>query len=87
MIFAHSAVPALNQLLLPFLSLVAIGELLRNPTAKKEISVAGRSTVNALMFTYPVHQAADVLSSRPSSARPAPILSARSPSSPSGGPT
>jgi tryptophanyl-tRNA synthetase len=60
-IFTHSAVPALNQLLLPFLSLVAMGELLRNPTVKEEISLAGRSAVNGLMFTYPVHQAADVL--------------------------
>jgi tryptophanyl-tRNA synthetase len=60
-IFPHSAVPALNQLLLPFLSLVAMGELLRNPTVKEEISLAGRSTINGLMFTYPVHQAADVL--------------------------
>jgi tryptophanyl-tRNA synthetase len=60
-IFPHSAVPALNQLLLPFLSLVAMGELLRNPTVKQEISLSGRSTVNGLMFTYPVHQAADVL--------------------------
>jgi tryptophanyl-tRNA synthetase len=60
-IFPHSAVPALNQLLLPFLSLVSMGELLRNPTVKEEISLAGRSTVSGLMFTYPVHQAADVL--------------------------
>jgi tryptophanyl-tRNA synthetase len=60
-IFPHSAVPALNQLLLPFLSLVTMGELLRNPTVKEEIALAGRSTVNGLMFTYPVHQAADVL--------------------------
>ncbi|MEP7019356.1 MAG: tryptophan--tRNA ligase [Pseudonocardiales bacterium] len=60
-IFPHSAVPALNQLLLPFLSLVSMGELLRNPTVKAEISLAGRATVNGLMFTYPVHQAADVL--------------------------
>src|ERR1700726_4942944 len=29
-IFAHSAVPALNQLLLPFLSLVSVPELTRN---------------------------------------------------------
>jgi tryptophanyl-tRNA synthetase len=31
-IFTHSAVPALNQLLLPFLSLVSEAELHRNPT-------------------------------------------------------
>jgi tryptophanyl-tRNA synthetase len=60
-IFAHSAVPALNQLLLPFLSLVSTGELDRNPTVKQEIRTAGRSSVSGLMLTYPVHQAADIL--------------------------
>jgi len=60
-IFPHSAVPALNQLLLPFLSLVGMGELMRNPTVKDEIRLAGRETVSGLMFTYPVHQAADIL--------------------------
>ena len=60
-IFAHSAVPELNQLLLPFLSLVSMGELSRNPTVKEEIRLAGRSTVSGLMLTYPVHQAADIL--------------------------
>ncbi|MFB4317402.1 tryptophan--tRNA ligase [Actinomadura sp. 21ATH] len=60
-IFRHSAVPALNQLMLPFLSLVSVGELRRNPTVKDEISVSGQATVSGLMFTYPVHQAADIL--------------------------
>ena len=60
-IFVHSAVPALHQLMLPFLSLVGIGELSRNPTIKDEIRLAGRSSVSGLMITYPVHQAADVL--------------------------
>jgi tryptophanyl-tRNA synthetase len=60
-IFPHSAVPALNQLLLPFLSLVGMGELTRNPTVKEEIALAGRASVSGLMFTYPVHQAADIL--------------------------
>ena len=59
--FVHSAVPSLNQLLLPFLSLVGVGELDRNPTVKDEIRVAGRPAVNGLMLTYPVHQAADIL--------------------------
>jgi tryptophanyl-tRNA synthetase len=54
-------VPALHQLLLPFLSLVSMGELSRNPTVKAEIELSGRSTVSGLMMTYPVHQAADVL--------------------------
>ncbi|CAM3170549.1 tryptophan--tRNA ligase [Stackebrandtia soli] len=60
-IFAHSAVPALNQLLLPFLSLVSTAELSRNPTVKEEIAASGRDAVSGLMFTYPVHQAADLL--------------------------
>ncbi|RKN34930.1 tryptophan--tRNA ligase [Streptomyces hoynatensis] len=60
-IFAHSAVPALNQLLLPFLSLVSTAELGRNPTVKDEIAHARQSAVSGLMFTYPVHQAADIL--------------------------
>ncbi|MFG3055138.1 tryptophan--tRNA ligase [Kitasatospora sp. NPDC048239] len=60
-IFPHSAVPALNQLLLPFLSLVSVAELGRNPTVKDEIAHSSQATVNGLMFTYPVHQAADIL--------------------------
>jgi tryptophanyl-tRNA synthetase len=60
-VFAHSAVPALNQLLLPFLSLVSVAELQRNPTVKDEIAASGRPSVSGLMFTYPVHQAADIL--------------------------
>jgi tryptophanyl-tRNA synthetase len=75
-IFAHSAVPELNQLLLPFLSLVSTSELGRNPTVKDEIAqlpsggttpraiVSGarrQASVSGLMFTYPVHQAADIL--------------------------
>ena len=60
-IFCHSHVPALNQLLVPFLTLVGMGELERNPTVKEEIAAAGLSQVNAAMYTYPVHQAADIL--------------------------
>ena len=60
-IFAHSAVPAVHQLMLPFLSLVSSGELDRNPTVKDEIRLAGRRSVSGLMLTYPVHQAADIL--------------------------
>lgn len=60
-VFVHSAVPALHQLMLPFLSLVGIGELSRNPTVKDEIRLSGRSSVSGLMMTYPVHQAADIL--------------------------
>jgi tryptophanyl-tRNA synthetase len=60
-IFAHSAVPALNQLLLPFLSLVSVAELNRNPTVKEEIAQSRQQGVSGLMLTYPVHQAADIL--------------------------
>ncbi len=60
-IFAHSAVPGLNQLLLPFLSLVSVPELSRNPTVKEEIAHSRQSAVSGLMLTYPVHQAADIL--------------------------
>jgi tryptophanyl-tRNA synthetase len=63
-IFAHSQVPALNQLLLPFLSLVSVAEVGRNPTVKEETATAGQAGLSALMFSYPVHQAADILSCR-----------------------
>ena len=59
-IFAHSAVPALNQLLLPFLSLVTDSELRRNPTVKDELANSNRP-MSGLMLTFPVHQAADIL--------------------------
>ncbi|WP_307816485.1 tryptophan--tRNA ligase [Nocardioides limicola] len=59
--FTHSAVPALNQLLLPFLSLVSVAELQRNPTVKDEATTAGIKSISGLMLTYPVHQAADIL--------------------------
>lgn len=61
-IFPHSHIPALNQLLLPFLTFVSLPELDRNPTVKEEIRAAGLRQINALMYTYPVHQAADILS-------------------------
>jgi tryptophanyl-tRNA synthetase len=54
-------VPELNQLLLPFLSLVTEGELRRNPTVKDEIAHSRQASVSGLMLTYPVHQAADIL--------------------------
>ncbi len=60
-IFVHSHVPSLNQLLVPFLTLVGMGELDRNPTVKEEIAAAGLKDVNAAMYTYPVHQTADIL--------------------------
>jgi len=60
-IFPHSYVPELNQLLLPFLTLVTNAELDRNPTVKEEIIASGQKHINAGMYTYPVHQAADIL--------------------------
>ena len=60
-IFPHSHVPELNQLLLPFLTLVTNAELNRNPTVKEEIQASGQRRINAGMYTYPVHQAADIL--------------------------
>lgn len=60
-IFPHSHIPELNQLLLPFLTLVTMAELDRNPTIKEEIQAAGLKQINAGMYTYPVHQAADIL--------------------------
>ena len=60
-IFAHSQVAAVNQLMLPFLSLVSVPELARNPTVKEERAASGLPTASALMFTYPIHQAADIL--------------------------
>lgn len=59
-IFAHSALPSLNQLLLPFLSLVTDSELRRNPTVKEELETLNRP-MSGLMLTFPVHQAADIL--------------------------
>jgi len=59
--FSHSHIPELNQLLLPFMSLVTTAELDRNPTVKEEIKAAGLKQVNTLMYTYPIHQAADIL--------------------------
>jgi tryptophanyl-tRNA synthetase len=60
-IFAHSQVGALNQLIVPFLSLVSVAEVGRNPTVKEEMAAGGGAAMSALMFSYPVHQAADIL--------------------------
>ena len=60
-VFAHSAVPAANQLMLPFLSLVTEAELHRNPTVKAELEATDGRAMSGLLLTYPVHQAADIL--------------------------
>lgn len=60
-IYPHSYVPECNQLMLPFLTLVSNAELSRNPTVKEEIQAAGLKNVNAGMYTYPIHQACDIL--------------------------
>jgi tryptophanyl-tRNA synthetase len=63
-IFAHSQVEAVGQLMVPFLSLVSVAEVGRNPTVKEEVAASGGSATSALMLTYPVHQAADILAFR-----------------------
>ena len=60
MIYTHSAVPACNQLMLPFLSLVSEAPLQRNPTVKAEMEASGHE-LTGLLLTYPVHQACDIL--------------------------
>ena len=60
LIFTHSAIPAENQLMLPFLSLVTDAELERNPTVKSEMEASGHE-LTGLLLTYPVHQACDIL--------------------------
>ena len=60
MVFTHSAVPELNQLMLPFRSLVTEAELERNPTVKAEQEASGHQ-LTGLLLTYPVHQACDIL--------------------------
>ena len=59
-IYVHSALPACNQLMLPFLSLVTEAELQRNPTVKAEMEASGHA-LTGLLLTYPVHQACDIL--------------------------
>lgn len=63
-IFVHSAIPELNQLMLPLLKLVNPSELQRNPTIKNEIKFGGFHSINSLMLTYPIHQSADILFSK-----------------------
>lgn len=60
-IFCHSHIPELNQLMLPFLTLVSVQELQRNPTVKEELTASNQESMSASLLTYPVHQAADIL--------------------------
>jgi len=60
-IFAQSQVPEIGHLMVPFLSLVSVPELARNPTVKEERAASGLPVASGLLFTYPVHQAADIL--------------------------
>ena len=55
-VLTHSAVPALNQLMLPFLSLVTASELRRNPTVKAAAATTGDRALSGPLLTYPVHQ-------------------------------
>ena len=77
-IFAHSLVPELNRLLLPFLSLVTLPELLRNPTVKDEASASGMKSLNGLTLTYPSIRQPTSFSARARSCRSAPTSSRRS---------
>ncbi len=61
-VFAHSTVPEIGQLMLPLLATTTVAELRRNPTVKAEAQDAGSGALSALLLTYPVHQAADILS-------------------------
>jgi tryptophanyl-tRNA synthetase len=63
-VFAHSTVPEIGQLMLPLLSATTLAELRRNPTVKAEAADSGISAIGGLLLTYPVHQAADILSVR-----------------------
>jgi tryptophanyl-tRNA synthetase len=63
-IVAHSQIAEIGQLTVPFLSLVSVAELARNPTVKEEIAMSRGAGTNALMLAYPVHQAADILAFR-----------------------
>ena len=62
MIYTHSAVPACNQLMLPFLSLVSEALLQRNPTVKAEMelpatsSPACSSPIPCTSLRHPVYQ-------------------------------
>ena len=58
-IFAHSQIAPLNQLLIPFLSLVSVAEVGRNPTVKEEFGGGRRF----------VHECADVHLPGPSGGR------------------
>ena len=40
-IFTHASVPALTQLMLPFLSLVSVAELQRNPLHRGALNLTG----------------------------------------------
>lgn len=60
-IFLHSQIPELNQLIIPFLTLVSQRELERNPTTKDELAHASIDQMTGALLTYPVHQAADIL--------------------------
>lgn len=59
-IYPHSHVPEANQLMIPFLTLVSKSDLDRNPTVKDEMAKSS-VPMNAGMYTYPVHQAVDIL--------------------------
>ena len=66
LVFTHSAVPALNELVVPFLGVVSDAELHRHPTGRAETEVTGRPS-SALMLTYPVTRPPTSCSAGPTS--------------------
>ena len=77
-IFAHSQVEALNGLLVPFLSLVSVAELSRNPTVKDELAAAGLASMPASCSpTRPPGRRHPVLQGHPRPGRPRPAAPPR----------
>ena len=60
-IFTHSHIPALNQLMLPFLSLCTEAEARAQPHGESRAGGVGARATTGLLLTYPVHQACDIL--------------------------
>ena len=60
-IFPHSQIPALNELVLPFLSIGTDSELRRHPPVKAALEAPGGRPMAGLRLPSPVHQAADIL--------------------------
>lgn len=65
-IFAHSDVPAIHELMFIFSMLIPPNKLLQNPTLKNEIKTKTNNNNYSVGFMlYPIGQAADILAFRP----------------------